>query len=75
MMNDYMWFYYFIRFLEHLVIFIDRLKKIRQIFALIWTITGDRPKWAKIKSFVIISYFLLKNKNKDTHKKTNILYK
>ncbi len=26
-----------------------------------------RPKCAKIKSFVIILSFLLKNKNKDTH--------
>ncbi len=26
-----------------------------------------RPKWVKIKIFVIILSFLLKNKNKDTH--------
>ncbi len=28
-----------------------------------------RPKWAKIKIFVIILSLLLKNKNKDTHYK------
>ncbi len=35
----------------------NKKRKKRQIF---------RPKWAKIKIFVIILSFLLKNKNKDT---------
>ncbi len=39
---------------------VTKYKKVRRIF---------RPKWVKIKIFVIISSLLLKNESKDTHYK------
>ncbi len=39
---------------------VTKYKKVWQIF---------RPKWVKIKIFVIIFFFVIKNENKDTHYK------